>query len=183
MVDQARAAGAHGVIGVSDTRQPFVDTLALEYRVTGTAVRVAGAEISQTKPWTTHLSGQRLVNAIDGGYMPISAIVERCWMAVWPYCITEYFLVGKLRQRELMGDPVQEVTQVSDAKMKLLEIAAAHVRDKAQSDSIFGLEVEWGDTHLGFGAWVMNITLRGTRVRRFDPTPARLSFERILGLS
>ena len=82
--------------------------------------------------------------------MPISAIVQRCWMAVWPYCITEFFLEGKLLQRGLMGDPVQEVIQVSEAKMKLLEIAAAHVHDEAQSDSVFGLEVEWGDSHLGF---------------------------------
>jgi hypothetical protein len=183
MVDQARAAGAHGVIGVSDTRQPFADTEALEYRVTGTAVRVTGADLSRAKPWTTHLAGQPLINAIAGGYMPMSAIVQRCWMAVWPYCITEYFLVGKVLQRGLMGDPVQEVIQVSEAKMKLLEIAGAHVRDEAQSDSVFGLEVEWGDSHLGFGAWVTNVTLRGTRVRRFDPQPVALTSQRILGLS
>ena len=183
MVDQARHAGAHGVIGVSDSHQPFADTPAIEYRATGTAVRVTGAEVSSANPWTTHLAGQRLVNAIGGGYMPISAIVQRTWMAVWPYCLTEFFLVGKLRQRDLMGDPVQEVIQVSDAKMKLIEIAAAHVRHEAQSDSVFGIDVEWGDTHLGFGAWVMNVTLRGTRLRRFDPQSVRLSSEQILRLS
>jgi Putative heavy-metal-binding len=183
MVDQAREAGAHGVIGVSDSRQPFADTPALEYRVTGTAVRVGGAEVPRARPWTTHLAGQRLVNAIEGGYMPISAIVQRCWMAVWPYCVTEYFLVGKLTKRDLMGDPVQEVVQVSDAKMKLVEIAAGHVRDEAQSDAVLGLDVEWGDTHLGFGVWVMNVTLRGTRVRRFDPNPTALASERLLQLS
>ena len=171
------------MIGVSDSCQPFVDTTAIEYRVTGTAVRVTGAEVSSVNPWTTHLAGQRLVNAIAGGYMPISAIVQRTWVAVWPYCLTEFFLVGKLRQRDLMGDPVQEVTQVSDAKMKLIEIAAAHVRDEAKSDSVFGIDVEWGDTHLAFGAWVMNVTLRGTSVRRFDPQSVPLSSERILRLS
>ena len=167
MVDQARKAGAHGVIGVSDSRQAFADTPAVEYRVTGTAVRVAGAEASTARPWTTHFAGQRLVNAIEGGFMPISAVVQRCWMAVWPYCLTEFFLVGKLTKRDLMGEAVQEVVQVSDAKMKLVEIATGHVRNEAESDAVLGLDVEWGDTHLGFGAWVMNVTLRGARVRRF----------------
>jgi hypothetical protein len=183
MVDQARKAGAHGVIGVSDSRQPFADTPAVEYRVTGTAVRVAGAEAVTARPWTTHLAGQRLVNAIEGGFMPISAVVQRCWMAVWPYCLTEFFLVGKLTKRDLMGEAVQEVVQVSDAKMKLVEIATGHVRNEAQSDAVFGLDVEWGDTHLGFGAWVMNVTLRGTRVRRFDQNPTTLDAHRLLPLS
>jgi hypothetical protein len=182
MVDQARKAGAHGVIGVSDSRQPFADSAALEYRVSGTAVRVDGAEASRTRPWTTHLAGQRLINAIEGGYMPISALVQRCWMAVWPYCLTEYFLVGKLTQRDLMGEPVQEVIQVSDAKMKLVEIAADHVRNEAQSDPVLGLDVEWSDTHLGFGTWIMNVTLRGTRVRRFNPNPTALTADRLLRL-
>jgi len=115
--------------------------------------------------------------------MPISAVVQRCWMAVWPYCLTEFFLVGKLSRRDLMGEPVQEVVQVSEAKMKLVEIATAHVRNEAQSDAVFGLDVEWGDTHLGFGAWVMNVTLRGTRVRRFGPSSATLCADRLLRLS
>jgi hypothetical protein len=183
MVDQARKAGAHGVIGVSDSRQPFVDTPAVEYRVTGTAVRVSGAEASTASPWTTHLAGQRLVNAIEGGFMPLSAIVQRCWLAVWPYCLTEFFLVGKLSKRDLMGEPVQEVVQVSDAKMKLVEIAMGHVRNEAKSDSVLGLDVEWGDAHLGFGAWVMNVTFRGTRVRRFDPGPTTLFADRLLRMS
>jgi hypothetical protein len=144
---------------------------------------VAGAEASAARPWTTHLAGQRLVNAIEGGLMPISAVVQRCWMAVWPYCLTEFFLVGKLTKRDLMGEPVQEVVQVSDAKMKLLEIATGHVRDEVRSDAVLGLDVEWGDTHLGFGAWVMNVTLRGTRVRRFDPRPKTLFADRLLRLS
>jgi uncharacterized protein YbjQ (UPF0145 family) len=182
MVKQAQKAGAHGIIGVTDSRRPFLESDAIEYRVMGTAVRVADAETSGAEPWTTHLAGQRLVNVIAGGYMPISAIVQRTWMAVWPYCVTEFFLVGKLQQRGLMGEPVQEVAQVSDARMKLIEIATGHVRDEAQSDPVLGIDVEWGDHHLGFGAWVMNVTLRGTRVRRFEQDPIALSSERFLQL-
>jgi len=43
MVAQAKDAGAHGVVGVRDDRHDFAETGALEYRVIGTAVRVAGA--------------------------------------------------------------------------------------------------------------------------------------------
>ena len=32
------------------------------------------------------LAGPPLVNLIAGGYVPIAAVVERTWMAVWPYC-------------------------------------------------------------------------------------------------
>ena len=130
MVEQAKAAGAHGIIGVKDDRHHFAETPALEYRVIGTAVRVTGAPETKGAPWTTHLAGPPLVNFDRGGYVPVSAVVERTWMAVWPYCLTKFFLEGKIRQRDLMGDPVQEVDQVSDAKMKLVEIATAHVRAK-----------------------------------------------------
>ena len=39
MMDQARAAGAHGVVGVTDNRHDFAQTGAFEYRVIGTAVQ------------------------------------------------------------------------------------------------------------------------------------------------
>jgi hypothetical protein len=183
MVDQARVAGAHGVIGVVDTRQQLADTEALEYKVTGTAVRVVGADAPPVRPWTTQLAGQPLVNVISSGYMPLSAMVQRTWIAVWPYCVTQFFLEGKLRQRGLMGDPVQEVVQVSDAKMKLVELATAHLREKAQGDPVYGMKIEWGDHHLGSGAWVMNVTVRATQLRCFEPTALGLSVERILRLS
>jgi hypothetical protein len=183
MVDQARVAGAHGVIGVIDTHQQLADTEALEYKVTGTAVRVVWAHAPTVRPWTTHLAGQRLVNVISGGYMPLSALVQRTWIAVWPYCLTQFFLGGKLRQRDLMGEPVQEVVQVSDAKMKLVGLATAHLREEAQGDPVYGMELEWGDHHLGSGAWVMNVTVRATRLRCFDPPAPGFSAERVLRLS
>ena len=46
--------------------------------------------------------------------------------------LTKFFLEGRLTQRDLMGEPVQEVNQISDAKMKLVEIATAHVRDESK---------------------------------------------------
>jgi hypothetical protein len=183
MLEQAKAAGAHGVIGVKDDRHHFVDTPALEYRVIGTAVRVSGAPEPKAVPWTTHLAGQRLVNLIASGYMPISAIVERTWIAVWPYCMTRFFLEGKVLQRDLMGDPVQEVDQVSDAKMKVVEVAMSHVRDQAKGDPVYGVDIEFGDERLGFGAWIMDVTLRASRLRRFDPAADPLSSETMLMLS
>ena len=91
-------------------------------------------------------------------------------MAVWPYCLTKFFLEGRLTQRDLMGEPVQEVNQVSDAKMKLVEIATAHVRDEAKGDPVYGMDIDLGDEHLGgTGAWIMDATIRATRLRRFDP--------------
>ena len=183
MLEQAKAAGAHGVIGVVDDRHTFVDTPALEYRVLGTAVRVSGAPPPTTTPWTTHLAGQRLVNVITSGYMPISAVVERTWIVVWPYCMTRFFLEGKVLQRDLMGDPVQEVDQVSDAKMKVVEIALGHVREQAQGDPVYGIHIDFGDEHFGTGAWVTDVTVRASRLRRFDPEAQPLSSESMLSLS
>jgi uncharacterized protein YbjQ (UPF0145 family) len=184
MVDQAKAAGAHGVVGVKDDRHDFAETGALEYRVVGTAVRVAGAHEPKGVPWTTHLAGPPLVNLIAGGYVPIAAVVERTWMAVWPYCLTKFFLEGRLTQRDLMGEPVQEVDQISDAKMKVVEIATAHVRDHAKGDPVYGMDVELGDEHLGgTGAWIMDATTRGTRLRRFDSVGGALRAEAMLRLS
>jgi uncharacterized protein YbjQ (UPF0145 family) len=184
MVDQAKAAGAHGVVGVRDDRQDFAQTGALEYRVIGTAVRVAGAPEFSGAPWTTHLAGPPLVNLIAGGYVPLAAVVERTWMAVWPYCLTKFFLEGRLTQRDLMGDPVQEVDQVSDAKMKLVEIATAHVRNEAKGDPVYGMDIDLGDEHLGgSGAWIMDATIRATRLRRFDSSGDPLSAVPMMGLS
>ena len=184
MVNQAKAAGAHGIIGVKDERHHFADTPALEYRVIGTAVRVTGAPETKGAPWTTHLAGPPLVNLIASGYVPVSAVVERTWIAVWPYCLTKFFLEGKIRQRDIMGDPVQEVDQVSDAKMKLVEIATAHVRTAAKGDHVYGIDIELGDEHLGgSGAWIMDATVRATRLRRFDQASDALSAQAVLMLS
>ena len=184
MVEQAKAIDAHGVIGVRDDLHHFAETPALEYRVIGTAVRVTDAPETKGAPWTTHLAGPPLVNLIASGYVPVSAVVERTWMAVWPYCLTKFFLEGKILQRDLMGDPVQEVDQVSDAKMKLVEIATAHVRDEAKGDPVYGIDIELGDEHIGgSGAWIMDATVRGTRLRRFDQAGAALSAAAVLRLS
>jgi len=105
-------------------------------------------------------------------------------MAVWPYCLTKFFLEGRLSQRDLMGDPVQEVDQVSDAKMKLIEIATAHVRDEAKGDPVYGMDIELGNEHLGgTGAWIMDATIRATRLRRFDSVGSALRAEAMLRLS
>jgi hypothetical protein len=184
MVDQAKSAGAHGVVGVRDDRHDFAETGALEYRVIGTAVRVAGAPEPKGAPWTTHLAGPPLVNLIAGGFVPIAAVVERTWVAVWPYCLTKFFLEGRLTQRDLMGEPVQEVDQVSDAKMKLVEIATNHVRDEAKGDPVYGMDIEIGDEHLGgSGAWIMDATIRATRLRRFDSAGDPLGTVAMLTLS
>jgi hypothetical protein len=116
--------------------------------------------------------------------VPVSAVVERTWMAVWPYCLTKFFLEGKIRQRDLMGDPVQEVDQVSDAKMKVVDIATAHVRDEARGDPVYGIDIELGDEHIGGGgAWIMDATVRATRLRRFDLLGDPLVADTVLRLS
>jgi hypothetical protein len=184
LVEHAKASGAHGVIGVRDDRHHFAETPALEYRVIGTAVRVTGAPEPNGAPWTTHLAGPALVNLIASGFVPVSAVVERSWMAVWPYCLTKFFLEGKIRQRDLMGDPVQEVDQVSDAKMKVVEIATARVREEAKGDPVYGIDIQLGDEHIGGGgAWIMDATVRGTRLRRFDQAGDPLVADTVLRLS
>jgi hypothetical protein len=76
------------------------------------------------------------------------------------------------------------VDQISDAKMKLVEIATTHVRDAAEGDPVYGMNVELGDEHLGgTGAWIMDATIRATRLRRFDPVRADLATVPTLTLS
>ena len=73
MLEEASAAGAHGVVGVTDTSQPLGDLGVLEFRVQGTAVRVAGGQLpADGRPWTTYLAGQRLAKSIEAGLAPVS---------------------------------------------------------------------------------------------------------------
>jgi len=182
MLDQARAVGAHGVIGVADQWHEIEDLEATEHRIIGTAVRVRDAPTPSGTPWTTHLGGQRLANMIAMGLMPVSIMVDRSWVAVWSYCVTRFFLEGRITQRELMGEPVQEVRQLSDARMSIIEIARDHLRSGVESDPIHGIETEIEEVARPDGNRLIRSTMRGTRFQQFDVHDPRSIPESVLRL-
>jgi hypothetical protein len=68
--------------------------------------------------------------------------------------------------------------------MKVVEISTAHVREEAKGDPVYGIDIQLGDEHIGGGgAWIMDATVRGTRLRRFDQAGDPLVADTVLRLS
>jgi len=102
MLDEAREAGAHGVIGVTHSFRTLIDSNIREFHLTGTAVRI-GDLPKPTTPFATFLAGQRLVKLIEAGYMPVSVVASLAEVAVYGYCITEALLSGAYYGQGLGG--------------------------------------------------------------------------------
>ena len=94
MLEEASAAGAHGVIGVAHTVQNLVDASIKEFHLTGTAVRLKGLD-KVPSIFTTFLAGQRLVKLVEAGFMPVSVVSTLAEIAVFAYCITEALAEGR----------------------------------------------------------------------------------------
>jgi hypothetical protein len=167
MVAQAQHAGAHGVIGIVDGQQPFGDLPATEFRIVGTAVRITDAPIPTGRPWTTYLAGQRLAKVIEMGFMPVSVVVQRTWIAVWASCMTAYLMEGANIRRGPYDESVLEAEQVSDARMAATRIATRRLKEQLGSDSLFGVTVETTEEELHSGNRLFGTALSGTRLRRF----------------
>jgi hypothetical protein len=178
MVAQAQHAGAHGVVGIVDDQRPFGDLPATEFRIIGTAVRIVDAPMPRGQPWTTYLAGQRLAKVIEMGFMPVSIVVQRTWIAVWASCMTAYLMEGANIRRGPYEEEVLEADQVSDARMAATQIATRHLKEQLGSDSLFGVNVTTSEEELHHGNRLVGTALSGTRLRRFTtlsevdaPTP------------
>lgn len=70
LVDECRALGGDGVVGVTAVRLPFPGvSRTFEFAVTGTAVRARG-RLRPLRPFTSDLSGQDVASLLRAGYVP-----------------------------------------------------------------------------------------------------------------
>ena len=163
MLDEARDAGAHGVIGVTNQLRPMFGGTVHEFHLTGTAVRIAGVGTPAT-PFTTYLSGQRLVKLIEAGFMPVSIVSTLVSVGVYASCVTVWASEGQ-------GYSYQpgEITQVSAAVQSAVDLANARVAATLEGDILHGASMECGVREGGGGDRVIECTLHGNRVRRFRP--------------
>ncbi|HUY21447.1 MAG TPA: hypothetical protein VMV22_03805 [Acidimicrobiales bacterium] len=166
LVEEATAAGAHGVIGVVDRARHLTELGVTEFHILGTAVVVdGGSPPPGGRPWTTYLAGQRLAKLIEAGLMPVALAAAMSSVRVWAYCMTDYLMEG--RNLSWGGAGAQEVDQVVRAHMAVRQLARSHVRGQLGSDSLHGARLTTSERRLGEGDEVIECILRGTRVRRF----------------
>jgi hypothetical protein len=183
MLEEAAEAGAHGVVGVTDTSQPLGDMGVLEFRVQGTAVRVAdGQPPADGRPWTTYLAGQRLAKSVEAGFAPVSIAASVASVRVWAYCVTEYLTEGSTGSWGYQTGTA-EIEQTSKAHMAVRRIAREQIRAQLGHDSLHGASMITSERELGQGDAELQCILRGNRVRRFrafDPLPAPRPTVRLL---
>jgi hypothetical protein len=174
MLEEARAHGAHGVIGVVDRVTNVADNGTTEFHFLGTSVTVEGGPPpANGAPWSTYLAGQRLTKSIEAGFMPVSVVAALASVRVWAYCITEYLMEGSMNWGAPVGPHLVE--QVSKAHMAARQLARKHVRQQLAGDELHGARMDVVNRELAQGDEVIDCTLRGNRVRRFkdyDPVPA-----------
>jgi uncharacterized protein YbjQ (UPF0145 family) len=178
MVEEAEAAGAHGVIGVADDMQYLAGTGAAEFRMTGTAVAVPGAPTPPT-PFTTFLSGQRLVKLVEAGFVPVSVAAAMSSVQMIAYCITHYQLAGTAAGNwsgAMSGGVagVHSIVQVGKAQRAARHLAREQLRSQLGRDVLHGATLEQFEREVGEGDLTVQCLIRGTRVRRFkdyDPIP------------
>ena len=166
MVEEAAEAGAHGVVGVVDTSYPLADMGVLEFKVQGTAVRVAGGHRPRRRPpWTTYLAGQRLAKLVEAGYAPVSVAASVASVRVWANCVTANLTEGS-NSMYSAGQPGSEIDQTVRAH-RWSAVWPARVRDQLEHDSLHGAALVTTERELGEGDAELQCILRGNRVRRF----------------
>ncbi|HVX22100.1 MAG TPA: heavy metal-binding domain-containing protein [Acidimicrobiales bacterium] len=175
MVEEAVAAGAHGVVGVVDDMQYLAGGSTAEFRITGTAVRVPGARFPR-QPFTTYLAGQRLAKLLEAGYVPVSVVATLSAVQMFGYCITQYQLAGTSGTNwggAVTG--VGSIQQVNKAQRAARHLARERLRHQLDGDSLHGVALEQFEREAGEGDMTVQCLLKGNRVRRykdFDPLPA-----------
>jgi hypothetical protein len=183
MVDEAAAAGAHGIVGVVDWSGPLADMGVVEFRIQGTAVRVTGGEPpADGQPWTTYLAGQRLTKLVEAGYAPVSIAAAVASVRQWANCVTQYLTEGN---RSMYGGMTQgaEIVQAVEAQTAARQVVKEKIHRQLAGDSLHGAALTTVQRDLGEGDAEIECVLRGNRVRRFkefDPLPAPRPTVRLL---
>jgi hypothetical protein len=182
MVEEADTVGAHGVVGVVDATAPLAGQGVLEFRVQGTAVRVADGPAPAGGPWTTYLAGQRLAKLIEAGYAPVSIAAAVASVRVWANCVTANLTEGS-NSMYSVAQPGSEIDQTVKAHAVVRRLARLRVRDQLEHDSLHGAEMVTTEREMGEGDAELQCILRGNRVRRFrefDPLPPPVPTVRLL---
>lgn len=167
MVEEAAAAGAHGIVGITDAMGGLAGTGAVEFQIRGTAVVVPGAP-APPRPFTTFLAGQRLAKLLEAGLAPVAIVAAISSVQMIGYCITNYQLAGSTGGA--WGGGIQGVTsigQVGKAQRAARHLAREHARSQLGQDVLHGASIELSEREIGEGDLAIQCLLRGNRVRRF----------------
>ncbi|MDA8310068.1 MAG: heavy metal-binding domain-containing protein [Actinomycetota bacterium] len=186
MVEEAKALGATGVVGVLDAMRPLVGGAMVEFSASGTAVVVPDIPRPAT-PFSTYLSGQRLAKLIEAGFAPVSVVATLSAVRMLGYCITHYQLAGSgvgtwYGQGAAGVSGVGPVDQVNRAEAAARRIARERVRSQLGTDLLHGATLERSEREIGEGDLSIQCTLKGNRVRRFkefDPLPEAVPVVRL----
>lgn len=166
LLEEATSLGAYGVVGVEDAAERLSDMGVVEFRLRGTAVKLAGAAPpSDLKPWTTYLAGQRLAKLFEAGYAPVAVAAAAASVRVYANCITQYLTEGS---NVTWGTRMAgaEIEQLSNAHTAVRRIAREHVRAQLGNDSLHGASMRTNVSEFGEGDAELQCVLRGNRVRR-----------------
>jgi putative heavy-metal-binding protein len=170
MVEEAEAAGAHGVIGVVDEVRQLLGWGVTEFRMSGTAVRVPGAARPK-EPFTTFLAGQRLTKLLEAGFAPVSVAAALSSVQMYGYCLTHYQMAGTA-VNSWSSSGVHAIAQVNKAQRAARHVVRERIRHQLGSDSLHGAVLEQYEEEMGEGDLSIQCLMKGTRVRRykaFDP--------------
>jgi hypothetical protein len=168
MVEEAQAAGAHGIVGVVDEVRPLLGWGVTEFRISGTAVRVPGAE-RPDEPFSTFLSGQRLTKLLEAGFVPVSVVAALSSVQMVGYCITHYQLAGGGTggNWSTSASGVHPINQVNKAQRAARHLARQRIRRQLGGDSLHGASLERYENEAGEGDMAIQCLIKGTRVRQF----------------
>lgn len=174
LLEEARALGAHGVIGITlETRRlgtereyPIVEVAA-----SGTAVAARGMP-EVTDPFTTALSAPEILKLAEHGWAPVRLAVGIGHVRG---------VAGRGSRRALLSVRNGEVRQLSELRQKSLEIAVQSLERHAQlpGEVVVGVERTVIEEHHD-----VHTRLIGSTVSKLPPSPApaALSFLRVVDL-
>jgi uncharacterized protein YbjQ (UPF0145 family) len=115
LVQEARAVGAHGVVGIQFTLKDMgtdgVGKAVYELATTGTAVRAPGLAPVQS-PFTTHLSATDVAKVIAHGYAPMSFHV-----GISVVC-AQLGATSRRRLRSMNNGEVEQFSEVTEKSMQ-----------------------------------------------------------------
>jgi uncharacterized protein YbjQ (UPF0145 family) len=161
LIEETRALGAHGVVGVEMTLRHLEGTLhTIEMTLIGTAVACPSATPLQ-EPFTCHLSGQDVAKLLEAGFAPSALVMSVCALEMDPGCGTE--------ARGMAFGNV-EMPQFSDGVQACRDQAVRRLETEAASfgDAVVGVQVDFAVRELPGEAKLADMRLVGTAVRLFE---------------
>jgi hypothetical protein len=167
MLEEAGDVHADGIVGVVDTQSSLTEAGIIEFHLTGTAVKLKGAPVATTPPWTTYLAGARLAKLFEAGFAPVSIIANVSSIRVWAYCMTEYLMGGGGAFAVNQNFAPQEIDQIVRAQIAARTIARKAVHQQLHGDSLHGADLSVMEREFEGGDLEVQTLLRGNRVRRF----------------